>query len=92
MNVVKRLCECGARVPTFGLPGEKSTAARWCSRCPSKSPDAVDVVTSRRCRCGASTPSYGLPGETRASARYGSSLAQPIANPGISIWKSDDGI
>eukprot|EP00873_Tetraselmis_striata_P016594 jgi/Tetstr1/436858/TSEL_002733.t1 len=62
-------CECGVRQPSFGLPEEDRSPARWCSVCPAKPPTAVNV-TGKRCECGARQPSFGLPGEGRSSARW----------------------
>ena len=49
VNIKDRRCLCGMSMsPSFGLPGEPKSAARWCSKCPEKPPSAVDIK-SRRC-------------------------------------------
>ena len=54
-------CECGSRQPSFGIPGTIGRkAARWCSQCPSKPNNAVDV-RNKRCECGSCHPTFGLP-------------------------------
>jgi len=55
--------------PSFGLPGDLRKHARWCSTCPTKAPNAIDVV-SKKCECGLVKPSFGLPGERRRDARW----------------------
>ena len=57
---VKR-CECGLARPSFGISGGNWRDARWCSKCPAKPHDAVNVV-NKRCECGLSKASFGLPG------------------------------
>ncbi|AAC96920.1 hypothetical protein PBCVKS1B_550L [Paramecium bursaria Chlorella virus KS1B] len=52
-------CKCGKSRPYFGFPGEKPT---WCSKCPEKSKEAINVV-NKKCECGKSQPYFGLPGE-----------------------------
>lgn len=65
-----RFCECGlVACPKQGLPGTGKEGARWCSRCPTKPPATVDLL-SRRCQCGAHLPSFGLRGEARGAARW----------------------
>lgn len=51
-------CECGARKEArYGVPGD--LIARWCSTCPNKHPDAVNIC-DKRCQCGNSAnPSFG---------------------------------
>ena len=57
-------CECKrTQQPTFGLPGARPI---WCSQCPTKPKDAVDVK-SKRCECKKATPSFGLPGDVGAT-------------------------
>jgi hypothetical protein len=60
---VQKLCQCGKSQPSLNLPGE--TIAIWCSRCPNKAPNSVNV-TSKKCQCGKSQPSLNLPGQTIA--------------------------
>ena len=59
----KKGCVCGrVRQPQLGLPGGIGRKdARWCSQCPSKPSNAVDV-RSKRCECGSHNPTFGLPG------------------------------
>ena len=59
----KKGCECGkVSRPHLGLPGAHGKKfARWCSQCPSKSNNAVNVA-SKRCECGSHQPTLGLPG------------------------------
>ena len=57
-----RDCECGKHRASFGLPSEKR--ARWCTSCPSKLPDAVDV-RHKRCECGKSNPTFGFTHEKK---------------------------
>jgi len=65
----RRACECGRTKPSLGLAREGRAGARWCSRCPGRPPEAVDVI-HRRCACGRSLPSLALPGQTRRDARW----------------------
>jgi len=45
------LCECNVMAkPYFGLPGDHPKDARWCSRCPSKPSNAINIV-DRKCKC-----------------------------------------
>lgn len=72
-RIVVMRCECG-RVsrPTLGLigPDGKRKRAKWCSMCPGKPEEAVNV-TNKRCECGvASCPSFGLPEEGKKGARW----------------------
>ena len=62
-DAARKRCECGSHRPTFGLPGASSglKAARWCSQCPSKPNNAVDV-RNKQCDCGRHQPTLGLPG------------------------------
>eukprot|EP00191_Tetraselmis_sp_GSL018_P013648 CAMPEP_0177588914 /NCGR_PEP_ID=MMETSP0419_2-20121207/6500_1 /TAXON_ID=582737 /ORGANISM="Tetraselmis sp., Strain GSL018" /LENGTH=626 /DNA_ID=CAMNT_0019079185 /DNA_START=700 /DNA_END=2581 /DNA_ORIENTATION=- len=62
-------CECGRTRPSYGFEKEGRRSARWCSKCPSKPPEAVNVVL-RRCECGRSQPTYGMPGNPRRLARW----------------------
>ena len=63
-------CPCGkSKRPSFGLPGGKPYTAKWCSKCPEKPDNAVDV-RNKRCACGASYPSYGNPGGNPGSAKW----------------------
>ena len=64
MNVKHKKCECGKHRPTFNLEG-KFTAI-WCSECPTKHPDAVDVMDKRKCECGKHRPTFNLKGKTTA--------------------------
>ena len=74
-----KICLCGSSSPSFGLPGEPWAAARWCSKCPQKPPNALDIV-NRRCLCGSSSPSFGLSGEPAAAARWCSKCPQKPPN------------
>ena len=56
---LKCVCDLSRR-PSFGSDGDKKPT--WCLNCPSKPPNAVDVV-SRKCLCGLARPNFGLPGE-----------------------------
>jgi hypothetical protein len=63
-------CPCGkSKRPSFGLPGGKPHTAKWCSKCPEKPTEAVDV-RNKRCACGRSYPSYGLPGGNTSTAKW----------------------
>ena len=62
-------CECGTSFPSFGMPGEKCRDARWCAKCPTKDPAAVNVAL-KMCHCGQSRPSYGLPMESARDVRW----------------------
>ena len=53
-----RICECGAAEPSFGRPGGARKDARWCSKCPSKPANSVNVKCNR-CECGAAMPYFG---------------------------------
>ena len=66
----KNRCECGScHHPSFGLPGTIGRkAARWCSQCPSKPNNAVDVRHGKRCECGSCHPTFGLPGASSRKA------------------------
>ena len=71
-NANKKGCECGrVRQPNLGLPGGIGKKdARWCSQCPSKPGNAVDVV-HKRCECGRHKPTFGLPRSIgRKAARW----------------------
>ena len=63
------MCQCGAKQPTFGLPGEEPKDARCCSLCPTKPHQAINVV-KKRCMCRAKRPTYALPGEEPKDARW----------------------
>ena len=39
VDVVNKRCECGAKLPTFGLV--KGKPALWCANCPGRPADAV---------------------------------------------------
>lgn len=70
VTVVLKRCECGLRRPSLGLFTEGQKIARWCSKCPNKPREAVDV-RHKRCECGLSiTPIYGLPGQQRKNAKW----------------------
>merc|ERR1711971_665664 len=43
--------------------------ARWCSKCPAKPAEAVDLV-SKKCQCGQHWPCFGLPGDAAKAARW----------------------
>ena len=67
---MKRRCPCGKSTrPSFGLPGGPAKTAKWCSKCPEKPDNAVDV-RNKRCECGKSFPIYGMPGGTPGSGRW----------------------
>ena len=68
MSKNKCPCEKGAR-PSFGLPGGLAKTAKWCSKCPDKPHDAVDV-RNKKCSCGKSFPTYGMPGGSPGSGRW----------------------
>lgn len=53
----------------FALRGDPKRCAVWCTRCPGKPADAVDVV-NRRCDCGRGRPTFGLPGSGYGGARW----------------------
>jgi hypothetical protein len=63
----KTLCECGAKVPSYGLLPCKS--ARWCLNCPTK-PDTAVNVRARKCACGEHAPSFGFPGGKPRDAKW----------------------
>lgn len=63
------MCQCGKSQPHFAEPGQPSSAAIWCAKCPQKTATAVDVV-SRRCQCGAKRPTFGLPGQKLGQALW----------------------
>lgn len=67
--VIWKRCECGHSEPNFGLFGQPRRMARWCSSCPNKPPDAVDIV-HKRCKCGHHRPSMGMPGDKRKDAKW----------------------
>ena len=58
-----KICLCGVSRPSFGPPGSSHgiRSAIWCSKCPTKPLDAVNV-TNKRCECGAADPNFGFPG------------------------------
>jgi hypothetical protein len=58
---VRKKCNCGRARPTFNKPGE--TLPIWCSKCPNKSIDAIDVK-NKRCQCGKSLPTFNKLGES----------------------------
>ena len=69
----KSRCECRSNRAAFGLPGAGGRkTARWCSQCPSKPDNAVDMRSKPRCECGSHLPSFGLPGGSgsRKDARW----------------------
>ena len=64
--MVSRKCECGKTQASIGLiRGDP----KWCSKCPNKPKNAINVV-AKRCKCGKSIPSYGLEGEARKDAKW----------------------
>ena len=66
-------CRCGQSAhPKHGLNGEPPQLARWCSQCPSRPINAVDIV-SKRCECGRGLPNFGVMvdgTDSRKVARY----------------------
>ncbi len=58
----KRKCLCGIARPNFNVLGE--TKPIWCSACPSKAINAVNV-TNKKCVCGIAQPSLNVPGGTK---------------------------
>ncbi len=57
-------CECGAvKEALFGNPGDIVT--RWCSICPNKDPNAVNLCRAR-CKCGKAIPCFGIPPSRKA--------------------------
>ena len=59
-----RKCACGKSKPLFGLPGD--TRAEYCSVCPTKPVEAMDII-SRRCVCRESSrPVFGFPDDKMA--------------------------
>jgi hypothetical protein len=61
VDVAHKICPCGKRQPSLGLPGDKRPT--WCRDCPEKPKDAINVV-SKKCSCG-NVPSYGVQGDKR---------------------------
>mmetsp|Transcript_35022 Transcript_35022/g.99266 ORF Transcript_35022/g.99266 Transcript_35022/m.99266 type:complete len:653 (+) Transcript_35022:113-2071(+) len=61
-------CECGRARPSFGL--EVDNEKKWCRKCPTKPPEAVDLVNRQRCECGRVRPAFGLPGDKKTEARW----------------------
>ncbi|ABU43899.1 hypothetical protein AR158_C354R [Paramecium bursaria Chlorella virus AR158] len=56
---MSKKCVCGKTRPYFGLSGGKPI---WCSKCPEKPKDAINVV-NKKCVCGKTQPQFGLPGK-----------------------------
>lgn len=69
MRPKRRFCDCGRTRPSLGIPSEGKASARWCSQCPGKPSEAVNVI-HRRCCCGRSLPSLAFPGQSRRDARW----------------------
>jgi hypothetical protein len=60
---MKNPCVCKKANAVFNIPGQ--TRGIWCRHCPTRAPNAVDVV-NKKCKCGKHQPTYNLPTETKA--------------------------
>ena len=66
VNIVTKMCHCGAHQPIFGCQGDARP-----TRCHGCKEDGMVDIKSKMCQCGTHHPSFGCQGDARPTRCHG---------------------